>query len=139
MSGNRKIFFDTTPLIYFLENSTVFSQSVEQKINECIQTRTNIFISVLGCGEYLVVPYREKDKEQEKRFFKFIKDLNIKVTDINLEIMKSAAQLRAKYKFLKTPDAIQIATAIDVGCDEFYTNDVGLKKVKEIEVSLIEI
>ena len=139
MSGNRKIFFDTTPLIYFLENSTEFSKSVEQKINECIQTRANIFISVLGCGEYLVVPYREKDKDQEKRFFKFIKDLNIKVTDINLEIMKSAAQLRAKYKFLKTPDAIQIATAIDIGCDEFYTNDVALKKVKEIEVSLIEI
>ena len=139
MSGNRKIFFDTTPLIYFLENSTVFSQRKKKKINECIQTRTNIFISVLGCGEYLVVPYREKDKEQEKRFFKFIKDLNIKVTDINLEIMKSAAQLRAKYKFLKTPDAIQIATAIDVGCDEFYTNDVEIKKVKEIEVSLIEI
>lgn len=44
-----------------------------------------------------------------------------------------------KIFFNTTPDAIQIATAIEIGCDEFYTNDVALKKVKEIEVSLIEI
>ena len=39
-----------------------------------------------------------------------------------------AADLRARYN-LRTPDAIQIATAILTGCDAFLTNDDGLRRV----------
>lgn len=43
-----------------------------------------------------------------------------------------------KIFFDTTPDAIQMATAINIGCDEFYTNDTVLQKIKEIDVNVIE-
>lgn len=49
---------------------------------------------------------------------------------------QEAARLRAIYN-LTLIDAIQIAAAIQADCDVFLTNDVSLKRVKEIEVLLI--
>ena len=37
----------------------------------------------------------------------------------------------------KTPDAIQIATAVVGGAEALITNDVNLKKVKEIEILVL--
>jgi predicted nucleic acid-binding protein len=48
--------------------------------------------------------------------------------------MKQAAKLRAKYKGLKMPDAIQLATAKYISCKEFITNDKQLKNVEEMKV-----
>lgn len=48
-------------------------------------------------------------------------------------------ELRVNYN-LKTPDAIQLATAMENNTDVFLTNDERLKRVKEIEVlTLIKI
>ncbi|MEX0813140.1 MAG: PIN domain-containing protein [Chitinophagales bacterium] len=58
---------------------------------------------------------------------------NIEITNIDLPISKKAAQVRAKYGF-KTPDSIQLATAITNNAKFFLTNDSDLKKIKEIEV-----
>ena len=39
---------------------------------------------------------------------------------------------------MKTPDAIQLATAIIATTDFFLTNDPALKKVKEVEVIILD-
>lgn len=51
-------------------------------------------------------------------------------------LAEQAADLRARYN-LRTPDAVQIATAIDTGCDAFLTNDIALKRVTEICVIVL--
>lgn len=52
---------------------------------------------------------------------------------------ETAAQLRAKYG-LKTPDALQIATALEHHADYFLTNDHRLNSVTEINViTLLDI
>lgn len=48
-------------------------------------------------------------------------------------IAEQAAHLRARYG-IRTPDAIQIATAIHAGCEAILTNDLNLKRVTEIQV-----
>lgn len=48
----------------------------------------------------------------------------------------SAASLRARYQ-LKTPDALDVATAIEMGCDAFLTNDAGIKRVTELHVLIL--
>ena len=58
--------------------------------------------------------------------------------EISEKIAESAGKLRGRYSFLKTIDAIQIATAIDVGADAFLTNDKKLKQIKEIKVLVLK-
>ena len=50
--------------------------------------------------------------------------------------LAEAADLRARFN-LRTPDAIQVATAIIAGAQAFITNDARLKSVTEIPVLLI--
>ena len=61
----------------------------------------------------------------------------INISHINIDIAISAAGLRAKYG-LKTPDFIQVATAIYTASEYFLTNDIRLKAVKEIEILVLE-
>jgi predicted nucleic acid-binding protein len=56
---------------------------------------------------------------------------------LDVEISILASRLRVKYG-LKTPDAIQLATSIHVGCEFFLTNDFGLKKVTEANVIVMD-
>ena len=53
------------------------------------------------------------------------------------EISEMAASLRAKYS-IKTPDAIQIATAVITGSSFYITNDASLKKVDEVRIMLLK-
>jgi len=54
-----------------------------------------------------------------------------------LAIADRAASLRARYR-LRTPDAIQIATALQTRVDAFLTNDRDLRRVEEVPVLLID-
>ena len=58
--------------------------------------------------------------------------------EITLGIAERAGRLRGRYKDIKAIDAIQIASAIDVGADAFLTNDKKLKKVEEIKVLVLK-
>ncbi|WP_276753030.1 type II toxin-antitoxin system VapC family toxin [Chlorogloeopsis fritschii] len=53
------------------------------------------------------------------------------------DIPETAAQLRANYN-LRTPDAIQIATAICGGASFFLTNDARLPSLPELSVLVLE-
>ena len=52
-------------------------------------------------------------------------------------IAEEAAGLRACYN-LRTPDAIQVATAIRSGASWFVTNDAGLANLSEISVLVLK-
>ena len=55
----------------------------------------------------------------------------------DLAIADTAARLRAEHG-LRTPDALQAATAIRRGATAFLTNDAGLVRVSEVEVAVLE-
>jgi predicted nucleic acid-binding protein len=55
---------------------------------------------------------------------------------VSVEIAEVAAQLRAAQN-LRTPDAIQIATALREGATFFLTNDARLAAVQNLEVLVL--
>ena len=57
----------------------------------------------------------------------------MEIVEINQEIAKKAAQIRAEYKGFTGMDALQLAAACLSGCDLFLTNDKQLKQFKEIK------
>ncbi|MCX7839500.1 MAG: PIN domain-containing protein [Anaerolineae bacterium] len=52
-------------------------------------------------------------------------------------IARRAAELRAQYN-LRTPDAIQIATALVAGAQAVITNDRQMKNVSEISILIVD-
>lgn len=61
----------------------------------------------------------------------------ILLAEISHDIAERAAQLRAKYN-LKTPDAIQVATALENQANYFFTNDHRLAVVQEIAIVTLQ-
>ena len=45
-----------------------------------------------------------------------------------------AAQLRAVHPSVRTPDALQLATALSAGCETFVTNDRDLPDLTGLKV-----
>lgn len=59
-----KIYFDTTPLIYFLDDEKPFSDKVANFILEHQEDDDAYIISSIKDAEYLVFPYRQNDTEK---------------------------------------------------------------------------
>ena len=51
--------------------------------------------------------------------------------------MDRAAELRARYR-LRLPDAIQLAVALNAGCQAFLTNDRDLQRVTAVRILSLE-
>ena len=47
------------------------------------------------------------------------------------------AELRARYR-LSTPDALQVATALEAGCEAFLCNDADLRRITELRVLVLD-
>jgi predicted nucleic acid-binding protein len=62
---------------------------------------------------------------------------NLTLRPINSPVAELAADLRARYR-LHTPDALQIAAALDAGCEAFLCNDLGLRRVTELRVLVLD-
>lgn len=133
-----RIYFDTTPLIYFLDDEKPFSDKVATFIFNH-QDDTDIYLtSTITDTEYLVFPYRMEDTRKVWLYNKFLSDFNFQISEPNRTITQQAAKLRAKYPGLKGMDAIHLATSMFFGCDIFITNDVQLRQVTEVNVVLVD-
>jgi len=53
-------------------------------------------------------------------------------------VLPSALRIFAPANGLRTPDALQIATALNAGCTAFLTNDFRLQLVTEIRVLVLD-
>ena len=138
MTEYKKVFLDTTPLIYFLDDDIHFGLKTRQIFEEILYNDRLLLTSVLTCMEYLVHPYRTNNQAKIKACADFLNDCHIPVLSINLEIATRAAQIRAAYKDFKSLDALQLATACVYGCDAFLTNDKQLRQLREIHCLTID-
>jgi Predicted nucleic acid-binding protein, contains PIN domain len=136
--NNKKIFVDTAPLIYYIEENPFYSIVLNDLFETCKAKNNQFVSSVITLIEVLVLPLREGKKELAETYKKILTDSrSIDIIDVNAEISEIAANIRANNCF-KTPDAIQLATAIYSSSDYFLTNDKRLKSIKEVDVITID-
>ncbi|MBQ3825305.1 MAG: PIN domain-containing protein [Spirochaetaceae bacterium] len=133
-----KMYFDTAPVIYFLDNKEPYKQSVKSLIQYGLDNQVQFFSSTLLNTEFLVVPFRLNNREKIEDFEKFKALLNLTLVAANAEITTIAAKLRAKYAGLKGMDAIHLATAQYAKCDVFLTNDKQLAQISEVSVQVLD-
>ena len=131
MTDFKKIFLDTSPIVYYLENNEVYYRNMKKFWNE--YRDCDYVTSAVTVTEYLTYPFQQNNFKLINTFYAFVNGMDIEIKSIDKVIAEKAAQIRADYLFFKTMDALQLATACLSGCDLFLTNDNQLKQFKEIE------
>lgn len=130
--------FDTAPIIYFVEATPQYDALVTAIFERVENGDISGATSVISLCEVLVHPIRNRNVTLQKRYREILQNSpNFYTESINAEIAAVAARLRATYN-LRTPDALQIAAALENGCDAFLCNDKGLKRVTELEVLILD-
>ncbi|UNC93572.1 type II toxin-antitoxin system VapC family toxin [Candidatus Contubernalis alkaliaceticus] len=136
-TGISKVFIDTAPFIYLIEGSKDYSSYIQKIFEDCMSNDIILYTSIITYFEFCVKPYQLDKVELINSLKELFSELGIRIILADLNVADLASKLRAKYGFLKPMDALQLASAISANCQLFVTNDRQLKKVSEIEVTLV--
>lgn len=94
--------------------------------------------STITMTELLVRPYRDSDPIQVRAFWALLSTYpHLQWMAPSLEIAAAAARLRAQYG-LRTPDALQAATAVVAGAGALIANDASFRRIREFETLLLD-
>ena len=117
------IAFDTAPLIYLIEENPTWLPVVLPFFEAITRGDLQGITSTVTLTEVLIHPLRRKDSSLAEKYRRVLLNArNVNVLPVSVAIAEQAALLRAQYG-LRTPDAIQLATAIEAGASSFLTND----------------
>lgn len=136
MTEYKKVFLDTSPIVYYLEKSGLYYPKMKKFWND--YKNCDYVTSAVTVTEYLTYPYRQNNIKLVNAFYAFADGMDIEIKSIDKMIAEKAAQIRAEYKFFKTMDALQLAVACLSGCDLFLSNDKQLKQFHEIPCVMID-
>jgi predicted nucleic acid-binding protein len=138
MTPNSKIFFDTAPFIYWLEQHPTLCLKARKFVADAVAFNCDFTTSVVSFAEFGVYPERNGRPDLIQDFEDAIADFSFDFLEINLPIARMAYRLRAKYTFLKGMDAFQLAAALHSGCQYFLTNGRPLSVITEINIIILE-
>ncbi len=137
MTGFESVFFDTAPFIYLIENHPVYYSPVAKYLTVLDVNENLLLTSSLTAAEFGCKPAKNKETLPLENFKNLIKEFNFKILDVNMGIVEFSWKLIEQYPFLKMIDSLQLSMAMKLSSTKFLTNDFELKKVKEIEVILV--
>lgn len=129
---------ESAPFIYYVEKNPAYFPRVLAIMHLIGSGNMLAVTSVITLTEVLAHPIQRGDAAVEANYRKMLTQSHeLKLIPITHSIAEQAAELRARYN-LKTPDALQVAAALNAGCDAFLTNDKGLRRVKEIQILVLD-
>ena len=135
---SKTVGLDTSPLIYFIEDNQNYRKIIHSFFESLDRGDFSVITSTLTLTEVLVHPLRSGNHKLASRYRDILlNQKNLLVVQITVEIAEIAADLRAKHQ-IRTPDALQIAAALDKNVQFFLTNDKRLSSIKELEVLVLD-
>lgn len=87
--------------------------------------------------ETLIGPLKSGNAVLAQSYEQLFQQPQTSLFPITKSILRKAAELRASTK-LKTPDALHAATAVEVGCTLFITNDGGFRGLSGLSVAVLD-
>ena len=136
--GPGPVALDSSLFIYLIEESPRYLASV-RPIFEAIDTgRLEAATSSLTVLEALVLPLRLGNEVIARQCENYLtRSGGLHLVPIDLQLLRMAAQLRAATR-VKTPDALQMASALRAGCAVFVTNDHRIPSWNGLRVLQLE-
>lgn len=137
LNAVRILGMDTAPFIYLVEKHPTYEDRILAVFQQVGKGALEVATSMLTLTEVLTMPLIKKQRHYADEYREMLLNtVHVYSIQVDAAIAERAAELRASYG-LKTPDAIQVATALSAGCQAFLTNDLGLKRLKEIQVLVL--
>lgn len=138
LKGSLRLGIDTSPYIYYIENHPTYAAKVDNVLEYVENNQIQIHTSVIALTEILMKPLQMNDQTSIKIYLDLLTNRHdLHLVPVTMVLAQKAAALRANYN-LRTPDALHIASAIDANCDAFLTNDFGLKRIKELQILILD-
>ena len=125
---------DTTPLIAFVEKQPANVELLRPFFLAVQNYEISVVTSTVTLLEVLVHPIRHGDAKLAQRYRDILLDAaGFTIINLNQDIAEEAARLRAFHN-IRTPDSIQMATAIKMNATHFLTNDLKLPSLPGLKV-----
>jgi predicted nucleic acid-binding protein len=135
---SQKVGVDTMIFIYAFEEHPGYLALLKNFFRVVEKGEIEAVTSTMSITECLAQPYRKKDFALAARYMVLFRNFpHLSVLPMTDDVAERAAFLRAHYN-LKTPDAIQVATALISGCRAFLTNDETLASIEGIDILVLD-
>ncbi len=135
---HRRIALDTSVFIYQLESNARYLALTDSVFSWVERTGHEAVTSTITMTELLVPSYRSNDEHRVDAFYGLLSTYpNLLWIAPDLETADLAAKLRAGYR-LRTPDALQAATALRAKATGLITNDPIFARVGELETAILD-
>lgn len=138
LAGVTVLAIDTAPFIYLIERHPVYLDRVRAVFERVDSGVIQGYCSTLTLTEVLTRPYQVGDMDLINTYRRLLRSSrHLTLLPISADIADRAADLRARYR-LRTPDALQLASALVAGCQAFLTNDRALSRVVDLSVLVLD-
>lgn len=135
--NGKVVGLDTAPLIYFMEEHPLYIDTIRHFFEAMDKGDFLVVTSTITLLEVLVHPLRNNDSNLAAEYKDILLRSNLVMMDTTGDIAERAAELRA-FHTIRTPDALQIATAIQAEASFFLTNDIKLPKIEGIDILTLD-
>ena len=138
LRSHNTVALDTSVLIYQLEKNPRYFPLSDAVFAWLEHPDNSAVTSTLSMTELLVPAHRDGDTRRLQHYRGLLTTYpGLAWLHPDIVIADTSARLRAEYR-LKTPDAIQAATAIQSKVSIFLTNDPIFQRVKELETLVLD-
>jgi predicted nucleic acid-binding protein len=128
---------DTSIFIYHLEAYKKYSALTQKILSSMESGKWQGITSVITLMEINVHPWRVGREDVARKYEALLVNFpNLEIINIDRDVARIAAQLRARFDVLP-PDALQVAAGLAAGARGFLTNDrrlSGLQSLTDIIV-----
>jgi len=132
------IALDTAPLIYFIEEHPTYLPILDSFFEKLDKGSIRVVTSVITLSEVLVKPLRDGETELAQQYRDILLNAEgLTTVEVSVAIAEKAAKLRSQYS-LRTPDAIQIATALQSGATALITNDIRWPVLPNLQMLVLD-
>jgi predicted nucleic acid-binding protein len=132
LSKAKVIGLDTSVFIYFLENNPNYGPLAQITLNGIENGKWEGVTSTITLMEITVRPWQTGHEAIAREYEAVLVYFpNLTVVDVDRNVARTAAQLRAKYN-VTPPDALQVAASLSYGAKAFLTNDRRLTRLQEL-------
>jgi predicted nucleic acid-binding protein len=132
-------FFDASALIYLIEGAEPFAARVRKELAAAAKRHPDLgaAVSRLTWLECRVGPMKGNDSATLAAFDAFFARPDLAWVELTRDVIELAAAIRVQTG-LKTPDALQAASCLQIGAEHlFLTGDSAFKRVAGLNVKVL--